>query len=231
MYMVLGMISIAVLIVLIIVIAMLIVQRKVNRIVLLGVIGIVTVMVFLTYNLFFYYNEKEVTVSMSTDEYQSNFTLEIENRKLNKDLLYTEFITSLSLNELMQFVKDTYPNDKVVVYDNGFKITKDNKVISIKQHDVEKFLWKKRNVYVMRTECISLEVSTDNFISIPFPKEYIGQEGAYQTTMNITCGIEELKEFYADFTNVRIEGNSIIIEQDKKIIMTIRDNKIIIELE
>lgn len=228
--MMLFIISLIILVALLILFAVIMIRKRVKVSVLIVIVCLVALGGILSYNLLFYYNEKQVNVAISTND-DINFILHIKNHKLSGDYLYTEFVTSQSLSDLMQLIKETYPGSKTANYQDGVKVTVDNNVILIKQNETKHFLWKERYTYLMRAECFSLTISDDMHVCIPFPKEYIDTDGAYDTEMNITCGMDELKEFYADFTNVSINENSIIIEQEYKIRILVQDNKISIELE
>ncbi len=165
---------------------------------------------------------------MSTDEIHDNFTLNLENRKVEYEYTSVKFVSSLNQEQLKECIEKQYPNAIFVVNNEEIKITKNNTVLSVKQEVQNSFLFRKRYIYVMETECINLKTSSDDYICIPFPKEYLDIEGMYDNIMNISCDIEQLKTFYKDFTNVNISENEVTIEQDVSVKLTIENGKVYI---
>ena len=206
-------------------------KKSLKAVIIVGIVCIITVMGCFLSQLLFYYTDHEVSISILPDDDLNYFTLEFENHKLHYEHTYIQFASSLNLIEIQEVINKTYPKDKLVSDQKGIKITKDNHVIMLEQVDTESFLWQSRNIYELQAECICLEESENHYISIPFPNKVLSHVGAYEKEMKVNCTIEELKEFYQDFTNVNFEDNTIILEEEKRIKLTIQGNILKISIE
>lgn len=208
----------------------LILRGTVKRGAVVGVVLVFILSIFLIYNLFFYYNREQVVISVPSES-REELSIQISNRQLEYEKIYSRFVTSLSIEQIAKVTEQTYPNDKIKVSREGIKVTRNNGVVTIKHDETRKFLWQPRNIYIIRAESIGLRISDEYTVDIPFPKKYLNVEGAYKREMNITCGMDELKEFYSDFTNVEIEGRTITIKQKETIILNVGEGKIEIQVE
>lgn len=180
------------------------------------------------YHIVFYYHDETVSVAMSADEIHENFKLNIKSKILNYEKFYLEFASKLDMAEIKEQIQKQYKDAVVVEEDNRIRVTVKNAVIAITLEEEKNFLFPKRNIYVMKSECISLRKGEEDYINIPFPKEYLNVEGAYENVMNISCTWEQLAEFYHDFSNVRIHDDEIVITQDSVIRVKLLDGKVYI---
>ena len=190
-----------------------------------------TLILTVMYNTMFRYNDKEISVAMSTDENCNDFTLDIKCKVLSYERIYAEFATPLNISEVEDEIQRQYENATIVfVNDKQINVTEDNAVVSIKLEEESEGLFGQKNVYFIETECISLSQNEQEFVSIPFPKEYLNIEGMYDNEMEILCDREDIIKFYDDFSNVQIEGDEIIINQEPVIKIKIINDKVYITI-
>lgn len=182
-------------------------------------------------NTVFYYNQNIVEIRTSSEDNSDEFALKVDSRKRRYEYLYTEFSTSSTLKDLTELIRKTYPEDKVSVGDNTVTIVHNNHVISLKEEGKERFLWQSRNVFLLKSRCFNLRFSDNDSVSIPFPTEYLDVEGAYSKKMKLKCDIAELIKFYEGFTNVEFGDNTIILKQDKPILMTVENGEVSFEFQ
>ena len=74
----------------------------------------------------------------------------------------------------------------------------------------------------------SIYSKTENDVVRALSKKYLDIEGAYTTRMKIKCDMDELKEYYQGFTNMEFEDESIILELEKPVKLTIEDDELVI---
>lgn len=176
----------------------------------------------------FYFNSNEIEIKVSVSDNPAKFILKEKNRRMGYEYWYTKFSTNSSLDELEVLVKETYPDDIVEMNNNEIKILHNNIIVRLEKVKEDKFLWQSRNIYTLETEFISVDIVEGEFVYIPFSKRYLDIEGVYSTRMKIKCSIDELKEYYKGFTNVEFEDESIILELDKPVKLTIEDDELVI---
>ena len=179
-------------------------------------------------NTLFYFNSNEIEIKVSVSDNPAQFILKEKNRRLGYEYWYTEFSTNSSLDELEVLIKETYPDDIVEIDNNEIKIVHNNIVVRLEKVSEDRFLWQNRNVYTLESEFISVDIVEGEFVFIPFSKKYLDIQGAYTTRMKIKCDMDELKEYYEGFTNVEFEDESIILELEKPVKLTIEDDELVI---
>ena len=172
------------------------------------------------YNIFFYYSDDEIAVE--------DFVLQIDNKLLSKGSLNKEFVTSHSIDYLYEIVKNEYIEASIVLEDDTIKVVKDNEAYFIKYKESKNYLWIKRYVYDMEMQAFGLEHSGSEIL-LPFPKEYLDVRGAYSEEMSVDCEIEQLADFYKDFTNVTIDDNVILLDMEQDVKIEYFDGKIKVE--
>lgn len=177
-------------------------------------------------NVFFYNSEKEVAIHTTTSDNSEEFVLKINNHKLKYESVYTQFSTSSTLEDLMELIKKTYPNDRVSINKREVSVVHNNNVLLLKEIGKKNFLWQNRNIFTLNSECIDVEISKNKFVCIPFPEEYLETDSGYSNVMSIKCDMAELKKFYEGFSNVEFSTDSIVINLDKSVKLTIDNGKI-----
>lgn len=193
-----------------------------------SVFGLIIVFIF-SYNLFFYFNDTEVSIKLSSTEGSESFILHEKNHKIRYEYTYSQFSSTSTLDEIKESIIDTYPLDVVSIDNKEVKIIHNNQVIKLKEIKSEQFLWQKRHVYTLASQYIPIEIQKNKIVYLPFPKEYLDTDSGYHVSMNIKCDIEELKKYYEDFTNVEFINDTIVLTLEEPIILSIENGKIIIQ--
>ena len=175
--------------------------------------------------------DDEVSISTTTYDESEKFKLDVDCKITKYEDVYAQFTTDCSLEEITDVVTKQYGDNAVIdkKNDNKVYVTYDNSVISIELDKEKKVLGMERNKYIIRSECISLEVADDEFVNIPFPKEYLNVEGAFKSEMEISCDSEVILDFYKNFTNVTVNDNVVEINQNPVVTVTISDGKVLFE--
>lgn len=204
-------------------------KNNIRLVLILGVIiGSIFLGILLLLSTLFYFDSNEIEIKVSVSDNPAKFILKEKNRRLGYEYWYTKFSTNSSLDELEVLVKETYPDDIVEMNNNEIRILHNNIIVRLEKVKEDKFLWQSRNIYTLETEFISVDIVEGEFVYIPFSKRYLDIEGVYSTRMKIKCSIDELKEYYKGFTNVEFEDESIILELDKPVKLTIEDDELVI---
>lgn len=180
------------------------------------------------YNTTFYESSNSILINTSSVQDGEKFILDIHNRKLNSGFVSSRFLTGLTLKEIYQQIIKEYPQDIITYEGENLKIIHENQVILLKKVKSDSFLWKKRNTYDLNLEYILVETSSNKYIDIPFPEEYLIDKKDYSDVINIDCDIEELKKFYTGFTNVVINDDSIILNMEQTFVLRIENGKLYI---
>lgn len=227
--MVLAIILIVALVACVAVAIALVIKRKVIAGVLLGSISLVALILFFVYNFSFYFNKEQAKVDLSTDEVHETFSIDVKNHSITKESTSTRFVSGVSFDEIRKRVQKKYPDASIEVDEKQMNVTKDNKVVTIKQNKCKKFLWANRYDYTMQSECITVQLDNNQYVCVPFPKEYIDQEGAYETEMKVSCDLNQLKNFYKHFNNVKEQGNAFVLNQNGGVIVSVEGDRLVIK--
>lgn len=202
------------------------VKNRIKLLPLLIVLFCCALLTIVIINVFFCNSEKEVAIHTTTSDNSEEFVLKTNNHKLKYEFVYTQFSTSSTLEDLVELIKKTYPNDKLSISKRKVRVIHNNNVLLLKEIENKTFLWQNRNIFTLNSECINVEISKNEFVCIPFPNEYLETDSGYSNVMSIKCDMAELKKFYTGFSNVEFGIDSIVINLDKPVKLTIHNGKI-----
>lgn len=191
---------------------------KKKTVVIFGITGLLVILAVFIYQAFFYFNSNEVGVAMSTDDVQQDFILNMKNRRIRYEYTSVEFDSPLDREELKSCIRKQFPDGKITEEGNLIQVVQDNTMIYMEQKRESSFLFWDRYRYEMHVECITLQLSSEEYICIPFPKEYLKVEGMYESSMKISCNMKQLREFYRYFTNVIFREKEMILQKEDHVV-------------
>lgn len=203
------------------------IKYKKRIILYLGTVVLITIgIVWMLSNTIFYYNDDMVSIQRTQKEHEE-FNLQIKNKEIKYFYNSSWFACEYSIEDLLKIVQKQFDNVYLDEKFNQIVIIYDNELFAIcRMEDIfgenveEDFTWRKRYEYIISSDVVSLEEDLSgeesNYIDIPFPVRVLkGDIDRKELTVMINCDFEYLKNYYENFTNVKIGENSIEILLEK----------------
>ena len=182
--------------------------------------------VFILMNTVFYFNADSIIIMKNASE-NGSFSIKAKNHCIRYAGTYMEFSCRYSKPKLYEEISKQYDN---IFFDEQFNqvvIINDNEIYAVREHGSSDFLWLKKYNYSLLCSYVSFDLNVyspeSEYVDIPFPGiVLISNRGLIEEDMKIKCDFEHLKQYYENFTNVKIGDNTIEIMLEKyKCIITV----------
>ena len=166
-----------------------------------------------------YFHKKSSKVWVDGVSQHEKFKININNEEIVTNGYIYSFRSKLTKEELLAEISKNYPNYKeedgsIIVFDNNEYF-----IIDVLAQGIT-------SSYKVYGDYIKFyDEENDVSFNIPFPEESVWYKQYVKRKFSTTYSFEELKEYYAPFTNVTIKSNTITIDGDVKVTLTYNDEK------